>query len=122
MLFRLCESELRNRSLEVDSCKQLLQRLQQNAAHTFRRESRVTDVSEHNGWYLQVEAHRAWIALFKPVVGNLSSIDLPAAMFIDLPAALAQAAGIVAAGYVLRVAALADDGDVQVCVLLFRHS
>lgn len=35
-------------------------------------------------------------------------------MSIDLPAAWAQAAGIVAAGYLLRMAALVSDGDVQV--------
>ena len=35
-------------------------------------------------------------------------------MSINLPAACAQAAGIVAAGYLSRTAALVNDGDVQV--------
>lgn len=35
-------------------------------------------------------------------------------MSVKLPAACAQAAGIVAVGYVLRTSALVNDGDVEV--------
>ena len=47
-------------------------------------------------------------------------------MSINLPAACAQAAGIVAVGYVLRTAAVVNDGDVHVSMRmrfkLFRVS